>query len=220
MKKKKQPIKPPPEPIRPRSDLSYIVSALSWVEQLPACLYSLKAQSHRDFEVIVTDNSTDPSAITFQLNLIAGMKDARFKYLHTAPLIQVSDPYWSSEEGVKKATGNWLCFPCDDCYYPPQWAQRMLTCAYRNSLDLVLCGRSENGPETCGSDRYMQLELGTPAFPGYKPSFLVRREKFHGWINKPSIEACSGVDRTTLQYMVRDPAIRWGVARDVYYVHN
>lgn len=210
----------PVSPAPPAPDISYIVSAYSWVAQLPTCLYSLKAQTHQDFEVIVTDNSTDLSMIAQQKSVVTAMNDRRFSYLHTAPLIPVSDCYWSSEEGMRHASGRWLCFPVDDAYYPPEWAQRMLTTAYRENLDLVLCEYNLTGPVPCGADRYMMLKLGSLSFPGYKPSFIVRREKFKGWIGKPSIEACSGVDRTTLQRMVRNPEIRWGVGRDIFYVHN
>jgi glycosyltransferase involved in cell wall biosynthesis len=201
-------------------DISYIVSAFTWVEQLPTCLYSLKAQTHRDFEVLVTDNSTDAKLAKRNRDAVSGVKDGRFHYLPTAKRIKVSDPYWSSEIGVKHSSGRWLCFPCDDCYYPPDWGRRMLVAAYSGGFDLMLCEYMMNGPEPCGSDRYMLLRLGSASFPGYKPSFIVRREKFAGWLNKPAIGACSGVDRTTLQCMMRDQKIKWGVARDLYYAHN
>lgn len=201
-------------------EISYIVSAYSWVDQLPTCLYSLRAQTHQDFEVLVTDNSTVKSIADRMRKFVASMDDKRFRYLHTAPLIKVSDCYWSAEMGMKRTTGRWLCFPCDDCYYPPEWAQRMLTTAYRNNFDLVLCDNSITGPLTCGIDRYAAIKLGSLAFPGYKPSFIVRRYKFPGWIGKPTVAACAGADKTTLQYMVRRPGVRWGVAPDVFYVHN
>jgi glycosyltransferase involved in cell wall biosynthesis len=201
-------------------EISYIVSAYSWVEQLPTCLCSLKAQTHVDFEVVVTDNSTDNKLAKQNRAAVSSMKDSRFRYLSTAGKIKVSECYWSSEYGMSKTCGRWLCFPCDDCYYPPEWAQRMLVCAYQGNLDLVLCELMMNGPAPCGSDRYMLLRMGTEFFPGYKPSFIVRREKFKGWLNKPVVAACSGVDRTTLQALVRDQKIRWGVCRDLYYAHN
>jgi glycosyltransferase involved in cell wall biosynthesis len=200
--------------------VSYIVSAYSWVGQLPTCLHSLAAQTHQDFEVLVTDNSMDRKAIVDIRRIVAGIHDRRFRYLHTAPLIPVSDCYWSSEVGMRHTSGRWLCFPCDDCYYPPEWGQRMLAEAYRSNADLVLCERSETGPATCGLDGYQELALGSLAFPGYKPSFIVRRERFAGWLNKPVMGACSGVDRTTLQALTRDSRIRWSVARGLYYAHN
>lgn len=201
-------------------DISYIVSCFNRPVILPACLWSLYAQSHGDFEVIVTDNSPNDKMAQRIRQIVLDMKDARFRYLRTAGKIEVSDCYWSAEYGMKRTTGRWLCFPCDDCYYPPEWGQRMLTTAYRQLLDLVLCESLVAGPEPCGSDRYMKIDLGTPGFPGYKPSFIIKREKFAGWINKPTVPGCSGVDRTTLQYLLANKGMRWGVARDLYYAHN
>jgi glycosyltransferase involved in cell wall biosynthesis len=201
-------------------EISYIVSLYNRPQLLPCCLWSLKAQGHSDFEVIVTDNTTDNKVARQQKDFVADLNDSRFRYVRTAGKLPVSDCYWSAEYGMKLAKGKWLCFPCEDCYYPPEWAQRMLTAAVAGNLDLALCDRNITGPEPCGADRYMVLNLGTPAFPGYKPSFIVRASRFPGWLNKPTMGACSGVDRTTLQAMVRDPGIRWGVVRDLAYFHN
>lgn len=200
-------------------EVSYIVSLYNRPALLAVCLWSLKSQSHEDSEVIVTDNTTDAKIAKQQREFIAGLEDSRFRYVPTAGKIKVSDCYWSAEYGVKLARGRWLCFPCDDCYYPPEWAQRMLGAAVMNNWDLALCEKSVCGPEPCGADRYMVLNLGNERFPGYKPSFLIRKSKFDGWLNKPVVPACSGTDRTTLQYLVRS-GIRWGAVRDVFYVHN
>jgi glycosyltransferase involved in cell wall biosynthesis len=201
-------------------DISYIVSCFGRPELLPCLLWSLKAQAHRDFEVIVTDNTVDSTTIAEHKRNLANLKDSRFRYINTSGKIKVSDCYWSAEYGMKLATGRWLCFPCEDCYYPDRWGQWMLGAAVTNGWDLVLCERNETGPEPCGAGRYFPIQMGTMSFPGYKPSFLVKASIFPGWLNKPTVGACSGVDRTTLQYMVRDPKIKWGVVRDLYYAHN
>jgi glycosyltransferase involved in cell wall biosynthesis len=201
-------------------DISYIVSAYSWMEQLPTCLYSLKAQTHGDFEVIVTDNSTKENLARRCRSIVTSMRDKRFRYLHTAGKIRVSDPYWSSEYGIKHSSGRWLCFPTDDAYYPPEWAQRMLVAAYRGNLDLVLCERLIAGPDGCGAEGYFPVDCAESGIPGYKPSFLVRRSKFAGWLNKPMVVACSGVDRTTLEHLIKQKDVRSGFCRGLYYVHN
>src|ERR1019366_1371305 len=201
-----------------KPEISYIVSLYARPEYLAACCWSLIGQRHTDFEVIVTDNTTDNKVARRQQQFIATLKDKRFRYVRTAGKIEVSDCYWSAEYGMKLAKGKWLCFPCEDCYYPPEWSQRLLAAAVGGNWDLALCENIVVGPETCGSDRYMLVRVGTPSFPAYKPSFIVKAEKFPAWLNKPTITACSGVDRTTMQRMVADPAIRWGVVRDLFYV--
>ena len=201
-------------------DISYIVSLYNRPELLPCCLWSLKAQTHQSFEVIVTDNTTDDKIAKKQERFVAGLKDKRFYYVRTSDKIKVSDCYWSAEYGKAMAEGRWLAFPCEDCYYPPEFAQRMLGEAVRNNWNLVLCENIICGPETCGSNSYMHMRVGTPLFPGYKPSFFVRREQFKEWINKPVVPACSGVDRTTLRYLTEREDVKWGAVRDLYYVHN
>jgi glycosyltransferase involved in cell wall biosynthesis len=206
--------------MRSTPDLSYIVSLHNRPDYLAVCCYMLKMQTHRNFEVIVTDNTADNAVARQQRDFVHGLKDKRFTYVRTADKIEVSDCYWSAEYGMTLATGNWLCFPCEDCYYPPEWGQRMLTAGVRYGWDLVLCEKLIVGPEPCGADRYFAFEAGSMSFPGYKPSFIVKREYFPEWLNKPTMGACSGVDRTTLQSMVRNPELRWGVARDLFYFHN
>jgi hypothetical protein len=173
--------------------------------------------------VLVTDNATDDAIALRQEQIVKAMHDTRFRYYRTAGKIKVSDCYWSAEWGMKRARGRWLCFPCDDCYYPPEWAARMLGRAYAKGADLVLCEKIMVGPEPSAIGVYALLdlgEMGIMGFPGYKPSFLVKAQKFPEWLNKPTVAACSGVDRTTLQYMVRDPEIKWTSCRDVAYFHN
>jgi glycosyltransferase involved in cell wall biosynthesis len=75
-------------------DISYIVSAYGEraAEVLPCLLWSLKAQTHRDFEVIVTDNSNDtPSTSSKNRAIVAALKDKRFRYFNTARKTKVND---------------------------------------------------------------------------------------------------------------------------------
>ena len=197
-------------------EISYIVSLYNWPKLLPVCLWSLKTQSHEDFEVIVTDNTPDNKASESHRAVVASLHDARFRYVRSCGKTKVNDCYWSGEYGMKQAHGKWLCFPCEDCYYPPKWAERMLAVA--DGLELILCENNitDFGPN--GVERYIPLRFGTQNYPGCKTSFLVRSCKFMGWIGKPQIPSCCGADRTTLWSLLKK--LKWGVARDVFYFHN
>lgn len=204
-------------------EISYIVSLYNRPTLLPVCLASIASQTHQDYEVIVTDNTTDNKIARMHAAEVAHFNrkhKGKFHYIRTAGKIKVSDCYWSAEYGMKQAVGRWLVHPCEDNYYPPEWTQRMLMEAAGKNLDLVLCGISMCGPEPCGSNMYFPIELGTEFMPGFKPSFIVKRSRFPQWLNKPLIGACAGVDRTTLCYMVKDPTIKWGVVRNLFYAHN
>jgi glycosyltransferase involved in cell wall biosynthesis len=201
-------------------EVSYVVSLYHRPEYLAVCLWSLIGQTHQDFEIVVTDNSEDDSFAKRHQAIIKSIGDPRIKYVRTYKKIKVADCYWSAEYGVRLAKGKWLCFPCEDCYYPPEWTQRMLTGAVRGNWELALCESIVVGPDTCGADRYMHLDVGTKNYPGYKPSFLIKSSRFKGWLNKPVIPAVSGVDRTTLRDIAYDPNTKWGTVRDLFYVHN
>jgi len=201
-------------------DISFIVSAYNRPQLLPILLYSLKAQTVRDIEVIVTDNATDAKIAAMQRKAVRQMDDGRFRYIRTAEKIEYSDCYWSSEYGVKYgvAQGRWLCFPCDDCYYPDQWSRRMLTAGIAEDAELVLCEKSILGPETSCLNLYNVLTFNH-AWPGCKASFIIRADCFSGWDQKPTeSRVYSGVDRTNLCRWVKD--LRTTVARDLIYWHN
>ena len=197
-------------------DLTYIVSAFNRPLQLATCLCSIRAQTHRNFECIVTDNSRIKENAD-AMKVVAG--DERFKYLHTAPLIAVSDCYWSACEAVKKAHGNWLAFPCDDCYYPPEFAARMLSAGIRHSWDLILCGAAMMGPEASGRDGYCRWEMNVGK--AWKSSFFVRRSVFPGFIGKPATQQVGPTSADyTLVAGLNAQGVANGVVRDLYMVHN
>src|SRR5271169_3101824 len=185
----------------PSPDLTYIVSCYSWVDQLATCLHALKAQSHKDFEVIVTDNSTTPQAADEVKAIVRNLGDKRFRYFHTAPLIAVGDCYWAADEGIARAHGKWLCFPCEDIYYPPEWGSWMLAAAYRANLDLVLCERVVFGPRTSVHDSFNAVTFNDD-WKGCKSSFIVKASAFPGWTLKPTTAIYAGIDRATVTRLV------------------
>src|ERR1035437_7762930 len=84
-------------------DISFIVSAFSRPHQLPACLWSIYAQTHTDFECLVTDNSMHHSARAKHRASVNDMRDPRFRYLLTGIKIPVPDPYWNFVAGQEVA---------------------------------------------------------------------------------------------------------------------
>ncbi len=182
-----------------RPDISYIISAYNRPWMLPVCVWSLLGQSHRNFEVIVTDNATDKWTIAAHQKAIADAKAydpsraERFIYVHTGKKIKVSDCYWSAEWAVKNiARGQWLCFPCDDTYLAPEYGARMLTRAYEKSLDMVICGDVVLGPEGNGRVGYKHWKM----VPGRasKTTFMVRADKFPGFNGKLQYEGATMAD--------------------------
>ena len=212
------PIKHPAVPI---PDITYIVSAFNRPWMLPVCLWSIKGQSHTRFECMVTDNATDRGVARQHRAAVAALADPRFRYLPTAGRIAVSDCYWAAEYAIDHhARGHWLCFPCDDTYYVPQFGQRMLAAAYANGWDFAIAGQAVVGPEASGNSGYRVWEMS----PGksIKTSFMVRRdtwERVGRFAAKPNVSAAMAADYA-FSAQVQAAGVRWGKVDEVLLVHN
>ena len=203
-------------------EISYIVSTFHRTTVLHLCLASIAAQKHRDFEVLVTDNSIRLSAIHENRKLVRSF-GKNFRYLHTAPKLKVSDCYWSSELGVAEAHGRWISFPCDDCIYPDYYTRFMLTSAAEHGWNLVLSGNAILGPETDGCRQYRHFRCGAQ-WPGNKASFLIERElflKLGGWRDKPKTSnSYAGIDTSNLRRWIQHPGVLSGHCPQLWYFHN
>lgn len=201
----------------PTPDISYIVSAYNRPALLPGCLHSLAVQTHRNFEVIVTDNASDNRISEMHKKMVASMQDSRFSYKRTAGLIDVSTCYHSAEWAIRnKASGIWYCFPCDDSYYAPEFGQRMLGAAYRNQWDFVVCKQVVVGPEASGGSGYRVWDMAIGKT--IKTSFMVKASVFPGF-TLPVVESAAGCDYQFGFDLVKS-GVRWGHVDEVMIVHN
>ncbi len=90
---------------------SLITATLGRTSELKRLCGSLVPQSHRDFELIVVDQNPDD-----RLAPIVQEYGKRFQMLH---LRSVRGLCRSRNVGLKRATGDVVAFPDDDCSYPP-----------------------------------------------------------------------------------------------------
>jgi glycosyltransferase involved in cell wall biosynthesis len=194
-------------------DISYIVSAYDRPESLSCCLHSIRAGTHQDFEIIVTDNAVDKAIAATQRKAVADMRDHRVRYLRSAGKIDVSDCYWSAEYGARQGAGKWLCFPCDDCYYFPRFGAEMLCAAVRGNLDFVECWSLLE----MSSGRNMEFKAQWTI----KSAFLIRADLFWtlgGFPCKPDEPQSMCCDRV-LGERARGAA-KGAVLHEVLVVHN
>ena len=160
-------------------EVTYIVSAFNRPFMLPVALWSIKGQSHQDFECIVTDNADNLEIAKIQEKIVKSMDDPRFRYVRTAKKTKVSDCYWSAEWAVKHmATGRWLCFPCDDTYLVPEFDQRMLVAAARENADYVFVKNIVASPEALGGPETGYAVWSQRLHRTAKTSFIVKRHIF------------------------------------------
>ncbi len=199
-------------------EISYIVSAYNRPVMLPVALWSIKGQTHQDFECIVADNATDDGVAKQQEKVVLSLEDVRFRYIRTAKKTKISECYWAAEWAAGLARGKWLCFPCDDCYYVPDFARRLLIEAVRTQADIVLSDQVLMGPESAGGSGEYEVWRPEP-YKLIKSMFIVRADKFPGFSAKP-LKAVSAAADQVLGYDLVQSGARFARSRGLLVVHN
>lgn len=192
--------------------VSYIVSAYNSTLHLPCLMASFAVQSQQDFEVIVTDNSTDAHAADL-IRAAALTCPGTFpvRYLHTKALTC----YHSAELGAAEAVGDYLCFPSDDNYYMPKFHQRMLEAVAGH--ELALCEMVYD--ERIGGS-YSLLNVEPRMGKVDKGGFLLHRSRFQGFPGKPEVsDTPANCDGELIDSLMAQ-GLRWRKINDILVVHN
>lgn len=136
--------------------VSVIIPVYNTGEKLRRCLDSVIAQDFRDFEcIVVNDGSTDISA--FIIDEYAQM-DSRIKAIHK----KNGGVSSARNEGLKKASGQWLVFVDSDDSLMPDHLSLMMD-ATSDDVDLVITGFRFLHPDKTtehgySNDRYVGVE--------------------------------------------------------------
>ena len=96
---------------------SLVVATLGRTTELQKLLKSLDQQTHRDFEIIVVDQNTDDRLLPVLSTFENRMEVRR--------LISVPGLSRARNVGLGTITGNVVCFPDDDCWYPSDLLARL-----------------------------------------------------------------------------------------------
>lgn len=128
---------------------------------------SVLAQTERDFEIIVVDNSTRGDALAEAATELA---DARVRIV---PAPAARNAAEARNLGLVRATGTYVSFLDDDDAYRPDKIAQQLALATRSGSPLVLCGarfnlrgrsfvRHVSAPVIRGDELLLAAGLGTP----------------------------------------------------------
>ena len=189
--------------------VSFIVSAYDRPEHLKLCLQSLVLQTMTDWDAIVMDNAVSPEARMAHWSVCSG---ARVRYVATPSPHNVSC-YHSADYAVQHiAKGEWLCFPSDDSYYVPQFAERMLAAADAGGWQLVYSNLvwGRQGIHT-------QLDCKPQLCCIDKTNFMIRRDKMIPFPGKQNGPCCA--DGHLIDVLVAD-GIVVGKVDQLLVVHN
>jgi hypothetical protein len=208
--------------------LSFIVAAYEHLVRLPCLLWSLKIQTRKDFEVLVADNSVNEDALFYNRSTMAHLNDPRFRHIST----KQDHCYKAARLLAPQTFGEYLCFPNDDDYYVPGFAEIMLRTAVESpSADLVYCDALFDprwAEQHCRPNATQQCTLHPNTWTHYsaipeigcvsKGGFIVRRELFLeiGW---PGIEPAVQCDGLFIYEASRRGAVI-RKAPGILWVHN
>ncbi|NTI23921.1 glycosyltransferase family 2 protein [Rhizobium rhizogenes] len=90
---------------------SLIVCTIDRFDQLERLFLSLSSQRYQDFEVVVVDQNPDD-----RLSQLVGRFSPLFTIRHIRSAKGLSR---ARNNGMAAATGDYVCFPDDDCWYEP-----------------------------------------------------------------------------------------------------
>ncbi len=207
--------------------LSFIVSAWARPEALRTCLSSLVQQTFTDFEVIVMDNAISEEIRKKHWDLC--LMDDRIRYVHSyAMSVSRISCYYSGQFGAEISRGEWLCFPSDDSYYVPTFAEKLLA-AGETATDCDI----PTGPGTdplalvCsdfvwGRHNHWSYCDGGPQMAHIdKTTFIIRSEWFRkiGWPYKHPQGGNSNSDGLLAEELVARGG-RVGRVVEILVVHN
>ncbi len=114
--------------------VSIIIPVYNAESTLNRCLDSVITGTYENIEIIcIDDDSSDWSA---KIIKEYQKKDKRIHYYKNS---KNSGPGISKNNGIKKATGDYLSFVDSDDYIEPDMIEKMLNFAVKNDLDIVRC---------------------------------------------------------------------------------
>jgi glycosyltransferase involved in cell wall biosynthesis len=197
--------------------LSFIIGAFNRPGRLRTCLASLVDQTFTDWEAVVVDNSDQPEAIELQREY--AKVDPRIRFEHIGerafdPRIGIRSLYTATEIGVEMTTGEWLCYPNDDSYYCPWFAERMLAHAEANNLEFVYSNIIIGRPDIA----HYTLDCQPWACAIDKTCYMFKREWFQPFPDQ--FIGQYGVSDGLLVNALTARGIRHGKLPQVLVVHN
>jgi glycosyltransferase involved in cell wall biosynthesis len=115
-------------------EISLIVATVGRTTELNRLFDSLAAQTFHDFDIIVVDQNTDDRLLpVLQRAQCLGLMLRRLR--HRPPNLALA-----RNAGIAAATGRWLGFPDDDCWYEPDMLSRVMLRSRRSDCPQgVIC---------------------------------------------------------------------------------
>lgn len=129
-----------------KSTISVIVPVYNLERELPRCLDSICAQTHRSLEILVVDDGSQDNSRSIMLDY-AG-RDRRIR-----TIFQENSGVTSARlRGIRESVGEWITFVDGDDEIEPDMYERLLSNAVTHDADISHCGyqmRFADGRVSC-----------------------------------------------------------------------
>jgi glycosyltransferase involved in cell wall biosynthesis len=198
---------------------SYIFTVYDRHELLLCALSSIMSQTFRDHEILVVDNHPDAiqrNRNEFTCTVATGFYKQSIRYF---PAV-VGSTYHGSNAGAHKAKGEFLCFPSEDSYYVPIFAQEHARAINANGWDLVYADQLYDRRQ--GDGKYSVMTVSPHSCHIDKTGFFVRRSKFeelNGFENLDDQSQFGTADGLFIEKCIQR-GLSHGKIPEVFSVHN
>ena len=129
---------------------------------------SLLTQNYKNFEVIVVDQNTDD-----RLDKILEIYSQNISIIHIKSVVGLSI---ARNAGLTYATGEIICFPDDDCTYPPDLLQNVVKFFIENSNMDILLGKTVESSSfiiVAGKPLYKRMLIKCSHFGGSSTTLFI-----------------------------------------------
>ena len=113
--------------------ISIIVPVHNTEKYLRKCVASIQAQTYKNIEIILVENASTDNSLALCHEL--AKEDDRIKVMH----LEIGDPSYARNEGIKAATGDFLGFIDSDDTIDSEMYEQMLNLIIKEELDIVFC---------------------------------------------------------------------------------
>ena len=161
--------------------ISLIVATVERVEEVRVLLQSLTLQRETDFEVIIVDQNADG-----RLDALVGEYSGVMSIKH---LRTISAGVCRARNlGCLQASGEWLVFPDDDCWYPADFLEKARSLIERHGCDFY-SGRPANA-----AGETIMGTFAPASGPIVRANVWTTLIEWMLLIRKPTFEAVGGFD--------------------------
>lgn len=161
--------------------ISLIVATVERVEEVRVLLQSLTLQRETDFEVIIVDQNADG-----RLDALIGHYSCAMPIKH---LRTVSAGVCRARNlGCRQASGEWLVFPDDDCWYPADFLEKARGLIERHGCDFY------SGRPTNAAGETIMGTFAPSSGPIVRANVWTTLIEWMLVVRKPTFEAVGGFD--------------------------